>query len=425
MNMNPGGNDIDDAIVALLIRMRRFAAQVSLSNPRLQKHSDLPFLRIFWACSSEVRALAEYLIRHPHEASSVLQVEQRTDIGTVRGRLDARETTIRQIISGNSALVVSLEAVRSYATGPNHLIVWVLEEARRLCREMLRTASAESTYARRFGQVTRALEDTSRLEGIRIASTQLDTSRRPTSSAISQAKRARTRLYQLAADAYLSLLAIEQGDEVRIRTVLLESLLGPLEMWKRFELYVAVAMGEALARTLGVPCDLSPSFGQDGMLVRVGDYRIHWQAQTEYFTAPPLEPSEAKVTQILNALGMNAGWDRPDVVVVNDGTEQVVAIAEVKYFTGESNDGRGAIRAAIDQLVRYARGYRKESDWDDLLVHSLAVPVLCGTSLTESQTFGVPWIFDFNSIQTQALDRWSRALNAASIPSRALSPMAV
>lgn len=422
--MNLGNTEIDDAIVTLLIRMRRFAAQVSLSNPRFQKHSDLPFLRIFWACSSEVWALAEYLIRHPHEASSVLQVERRSDIGVIRGRLDARETTIRQIGSGNPALFVSMEAVRSYATGPNHLVVWVLEEARRLCREMLRTANTESTYAGRFGLVTRALEDTSRLEGIRKAATQLDTTRRPNSNAISQSKRARTRLYQLAADAYLSLLAIEQGDEDRIRTVLQETLLGPIETWKRFELYVAIAMGEALARTLGVPCDLSPSFCQDGMLIKVGDYRIHWQAQTEHFTTPPLEPSEAKVSQILKAFGMNAGWDRPDVVVVNVEAQKVVAIAEVKYFTSESDDGRGAIRAAIDQLVRYARGYRDVNNWDDLLGHSLAVPVLCGTSPPEIRPFGLPWIFDFKLIQSQSLDHWSRALTADSIPSRALSPLA-
>lgn len=422
--MNPAVSDIDDAIVGLLIRMRRFASHVSLSNPRVQKHSDLPFLRVFWACSSEVRALAEYLIRHPHEASSVLQVERRIDVGTVRGRLDARETTIRQIGSGNPGLFVSLEAVRSYATGPNHLVVWVLEEARRLCREMLRTAAAESAYATHFEVVTRALEDASRLEGIRIASVQLDTTRRPATSAVSQAKRVRTRLYHLAADAYMSLLAIEQGDEGRIRDVLQEALLGPLEMWKRFELYVAVAMGDALGRTIGIPCDLSPSFSQDGLLIKVGDYRIYWQAQTEYFSTPRMEPSEAKVTQILKALGMNAGGDRPDVVVVNARARKAVAIAEVKYFTSEGNDGRSAIRAAIDQLVRYVRGYRDESGWDDLLDHSLAVPVLCDVSLFESQSFGVPWIVDFNLIQSQALDHWSRALNSASIPSHAQSPLA-
>lgn len=421
--MNLVGSEIDDAIVALLIRMRRFSAQVSLSAPRLQKHSDLPFLRLFWACSSKVQALAEYLTRNPHEASAVLQFERRSDTGMIRGRLDARETTIRQIASGNPALFVSLEAVRSYATGPNHLVVWVLEEARRLCREMLRTAGTESKYSEHFGQVTRLLEEAGRLDGIRIATTQMDTTRRPSSSAISQARRARTRLYQLAADAYLSLLAIEQGNEAQICAVLQENLLGPLEMWKRFELYVAVAIGESLARTLGIPCNLSPSFGQDGMLIRIGDYRVYWQAQTEYFATPKLEPSEAKVKDILMALGMGSGWDRPDVVVINAAAQQVVAIAEVKYFTGESNDGRSAIRAAIDQLVRYARGYRSELGWDSLLDHSLAVPVLCDFA-AEPRAFGVPWVFDFNSIQAQALDQWSHALSLASMPSPALSPLA-
>lgn len=86
-----------------------------------------------------------------------------------------------------------------------------------------------------------------------------------------------------------------------------------------------------------------------------------------------------------------------------------VAIAEVKYFTSEGNDRRSAIRAAIDRIVRYVRGYRDEAGWDDLPNHSLAIPVLCDVSLTEPRSFGVPWIVDFNLIQSQALDHWSRA----------------
>ena len=423
--MNLVDHEIDDAIVALLIRMRRSAAQVSLSDPHVQKNRDLAFLRLFWACSSKVQALAEYLTRNPHEASSVLQFERRTDTGMVRGRLDARETTIRQIVSGNPALFVSQEAVRSYATGLNHLVVWVLEEARRLGREMLRTAIPESKYSERFSQVTRLLEDASRLEGIRIAATQVNTTRRPSSPSISQARRARKRLYQLAADAYLSLHAIEQGDEVHICAVLQENLLGPLEMWRRFELYVAIAIGESLSRILGVPSNLSPSFGQDGMLISIGNYRVYWQAQTEYFAAPKLEPSEAKVNNILVALGMREGWDRPDVIVVNVLVQQVVAIAEVKYFTGEGNDGRSSVRAAIDQIVGYARGYRKDGDWDGLLSNSLAIPIFCNLTVSDPKPYGVPWLTDFKSIQSKALDHWSRALTADSTLSSAPSLLMV
>lgn len=422
--MNLVDNEIDDAIVALLIRMRQFAAQVSLSAPRVQKNRDLTFLRLFWACSSKVQALAEYLTRNPHEASSVLQFERRSDTGMIRGRLDARETTIRQIASGNPALFVSQEAVRSYATGPNHLVVWVLEEARRLGREMLRTAIPESKYSERFGQATRLLEDASRLEGIRMATTQMDTTRRPSSPALSQARRARKRLYQLAADSYLSLLRIEQGDEKEICAVLQENLLGPLETWRRFELYVAIAIGESLSRTLGVPFNLSPSFCQDGMLISIGIYKVYWQAQTGYFATPKLEPSEAKVKNILVALGMGAGWDRPDVVVVNALAQQVVAIAEVKYFTGDSNDGRSAVRAAIDQLVGYSRGYRKDNDWDNLLNNSLVIPVFCTLTVPEPKPYGVPWLADFKSIQSQTLDYWSRALIAGSTPSSTPSLLA-
>jgi hypothetical protein len=422
--MNLVNHEIDDAIVALLIRMRRSTAQMSFNSPQIQKDRDLAFLRLFWASSSKVQTLAEYLTRNPHEASSVLQFERRSDTGMIRGRLDARETTIRQIITGNPAIFVSQEAIRSYATGQNHLVIWVLEEARRLGREMLRTAIPESRYAERFSYSTRLLEDASRTKGIRIATTQMNTSQRPSSHTISQAKRARKRLYQLAADSYLSLINLEQGDEKEICAVLQENLLGPLEMWRRFELYVAIAMGESLSRTLGIPYNLSSSFGQDGMLISIGNYEIYWQAQTKYFKAPILEPSEAKVRNILEALGMGAGWDRPDVVVVDSHKQQVVAIAEVKYFTGESNDGRSAIRAAIDQLVGYSRGYRKDNDWNSLLSNSLAIPVSCNLTMPNPKPYGVPWIADFKAIQLQALDHWSRALISDSTLSSAPSLLA-
>ncbi|MFP3607804.1 hypothetical protein, partial [Paraburkholderia sp. SIMBA_053] len=86
------------------------------------------------------------------------------------------------------------------------------------------------------------------------------------------------------------------------------------------------------------------------------------------------EPSERRTAEILSALGFRSGWDRPDIVVTCAETEAVVALAEVKYFASSEGDGKDAVRAAIDQLVRYARGYRPEDEWDDLLTHSLVVP---------------------------------------------------
>jgi len=221
----------------------------------------------------------------------------------------------------------------------------------------------------------------------------------------------------LAAAAYLRLLAIERGDDEEIRATLSETLLGPLESWRRFELLVALAMGESLSRAIGAPWEISTSFAGGGPLLRAGRYELHWQSRTEHYQVPVPEASEIKVNQILTALGVGTGWDRPDVVVVDSETHQVVALAEAKYWAGTADDGRGVTRAAVEQLVRYARGYRSEHEWDGLLGHSLAVPVSMEIGCPDPKPVGVPWVFDLRSIQDQQLDHWSRALIAASATS--------
>lgn len=415
---------IDDFITTLLLRLRRASARVDLDRPSINPRSDLDFLRMFWAATSDVELLATRLVRQPHEAASALQHCKTVDTSSIRGRVDARDTIIQQALTGNPAVFVSLEAKRSYATGPNHVVAWVLEEARRLCRQMLRSTDTESSYFHRFGHVARNLEQASRLEPIRMATSQLNLSLRPSAHAVTQAKRSRIPIYQLAADAYLKLLAIERGDIEQTRSVLQETLLGPLEMWRRFELCVALAIGESLARVTGGRCDLSTAFEANAPLISVGRYRVYWQtAPARYFTAPRPEPSEAKVDEILSILGLSAGWDRPDVVVVDTLADKVVALAEVKHFTGATNDGRGAIRAAIDQLVRYSRGYRPFADLDDLLSHSMAVPLRSDKTTPHSNLEHAPWIFDFMSIQAQDLDYWSHAVILDSLPSSVVSSL--
>jgi hypothetical protein len=319
----------------------------------------------------------------------------------------------QQAKTGNPALLVAHEAIRSYENGLNHLVVWVLEEARRHCRQMLQTTIPGSVYEDQFSDASRRLDRASRIESIRSAAAQVDLRRRPVASVISQARRSRTMLYRFAADAFIVLQAIERGDESAVRDLLQHTLLGPLETWRRFELLVAVAMGDALARALGLSCELSASFSdEEGVLMRVGPYCIHWQAKTKYFVAPALEPSERQTNEILSALGMRIGWDRPDVVVTNSVAGTVVAVAEVKYFSAAEADGRDAVRAAVDQLVRYVRGYKPKEGWASLLTHSLVVPVSQGFAVPQPKAEGVPWIFDLKSIQAQGLNSWSHALIA-------------
>jgi hypothetical protein len=103
----------------------------------------------------------------------------------------------------------------------------------------------------------------------------------------------------LAAAVYATLVAIEQGNEAQLRTLLTKTLLGPLEQWRKFGLFTAIIVAESLARVSKQRCRLSPSLLKDGCVASVGTYAICWQTTTALFVEPALEPSELNTAQIL------------------------------------------------------------------------------------------------------------------------------
>ena len=93
---------------------------------------------------------------------------------------------------------------------------------------------------------------------------------------------------------------------------------------------------------------------------------------------------------------------------------EVVSIAEVKYFDGEKGDGKDALRAAVNQLVRYARGYRDLERLDGLLDHSIIALICMGIGRnSKPRPDGVPVVVDFDGILQQELERWARDLVTA------------
>lgn len=402
--------NFDDEILSLLLRLRRFSAEVALDSPAINRDLDLPFYRVFWACSEEVLNLATYLVRQPHETAAVLSSVPHEHIGYIRGRLDASKTGFRQGVTGNSTLFVCHEAVRTFATTQNYLLIWVIEEARRIAKDFLKSSREDSNYFEQFSRSLALLDTASKNSYIKSAAAQLDIKQRPTVGSLTQSLRSRSRLYQLAASAYRTLLAIENGDEHKIRDLLNKNLLGPLEQWRKFELFTAVSVAESIARVVNKPCQLATSFMKDGCIAKIGHFSIFWQTTTNLFSPPKLEPSEQKTGEILHALGMKQGWDRPDLLIMDTVLNCIISVIEVKYFEGTEN-GKGPVRSAVDQIVRYARGYRKENEWDDLLTHSLIVPLYISSEPVIHSSSGVPSILDYRSVKNaRHLDEWSKAV---------------
>ena len=68
--------------------------------------------------------------------------------------------------------------------------------------------------------------------------------------------------------------------------------------------------------------------------------------------------SEIPVDGILDAYGVKAGEDRPDVVVSDGADGAVVAIGEAKFFTDETQGWRSAFRDAAAQIRALRPGIR-------------------------------------------------------------------
>jgi len=180
---------------------------------------------------------------------------------------------------------------------------------------------------------------------------------RPKPGNFREAARARRPIYRLALDAYALLQGIEIGDEAAMMTIAKSALLAPIEDWRQFELAVALGISDALGKGINgdVTIRILGASSKEPIITVGGRFDIYWQQLTKFYKAPPLEPSESATSEILNAYGFNFGVDRPDLIVVDRQTDQVAAIVEAKYLLGDTMAAR--FRDAVEQVVRYARGY--------------------------------------------------------------------
>jgi hypothetical protein len=232
--------------------------------------------------------------------------------------------------------------------------------------------------------------------------------RRPSHQAVKEASRSRRLIYILASKAYRALQAIEAGEEESIRKLLKETLLGPLPVWQRFELAVGLGLAQALSETLGQRLSLRFLAGGREPVARVGNYEVYWQSTTDFWKTPAAEPSEKLVSGLLKQYGLSEGSDRPDLVVLDVTTDDIVAVIEAKCFSKEECDSSSALRAAITQLVRYARGYRDLEDLDGLLDNSIVALIHDDFGqMLSPRPYGLPLVVDFEGIIGRRLEEWS------------------
>lgn len=404
--------NVDAAIVdfsaALLLRYFRRGAAFEGETPRLEHRRELELLRGHWAVSEPVRTLVGHVLSHPHEAQSLLSLRTRVDDAVARGRIDARRTWLHRLQSGLPSAIVTQEPVRSFNTGPNLLLAWVLREAAAYTARLSSWQGPASPYLEVIERAQGEMRVVQRLEALREPLRAVSIGQRPGVGAVRSAARSRRQVYRLAVDAYTLLQGIERGDPAAIDRVARSALIGPLEDWRRFELAVGLAVGEALATAANAPLLLSLLGGDTAApILTVGRFAVYWQQRTSLYTQPLFEPSELLTRGILAAYNLSIGADRPDLVVLDREAGAVVSIIEVKYVAGDTSAGR--FREAVDQVVRYARGYAPAGTTGPILARSLVAisrdaPVLADLSAD------VLGSVDFAGIMRNGLASWAERL---------------
>lgn len=405
---------IDAAIVdysaALFLRYFRTGAQVEGDVPRLDQRRDIEVLKGHWALSAPVRGLVEYLLARPHETQALLAFRTRVDDAVARGRIDAIRSWQYRLQTGLPSAVVSHEPVRSFETGPNLLLAWVLREAASFTARLLSWQGPMSPYLPVIETAQRDMRKVHRLEALREPLRAVALGRRPSAGAVRDSARSRRDLYRRAVDAYVLLQGIERGDMAAMDRVARSALIGPLEDWRRFELAVGLAVGEALALAVGTPLQLHLLASKSSdPIATAGRFAVYWQQITQYHQKPALEPSEMAARTALKAYGMAFGTERPDLVVVDRNKNAVVAVVEVKYIAGDTADAR--FREAVDQVVRYARAYAPGGETGELISRSL-IALSRGAPQLIDQTAAAPRSIDFGGISRNELSAWAAALTA-------------
>jgi hypothetical protein len=407
--------DINGAIVdfsaGLLLRYFKAGAIIKAETPRLDHRRDVDLLRVHWSISSPVRRLVTYLLTHPHEAQSLLTFQTRIDDAVARGRIDARRTWSYRLQSGLPSVIVAEEPVRSFNTGSNLILAWVLREASAYTARLSSWQGPSSPYVTVVEQAQQEMRSVRRIEALREPLRAMSLRQRPGPGAIRTAARARQPIYRYAVEAYLLLQGLERGDPDAMNAVARSALIAPLEEWRRFELAVGLAVGEALATACHTSLQLQLLGGDSSdPILTTGRFALYWQHRTPYYTEPEKEPSELFTHNILKAYGMSQGADRPDFVIVDREQSAVAAVIEVKYLAGDTASAR--FREAVGQVVRYSRGYAASGEICPLVSRSL-VALSQGAPIVLDPEAGAPASVDFAGIMRTELASWSNRLVAA------------
>jgi len=365
-------------------------------------YEDIDALRMWWALSASVGALAGRCATRPREIAPILDDFRREVSGDLPGPPDAAASALLQAVTCDPAAFVVMETSATWLSGPNRVLVKTLDTARGALRAAAlhgRSGLFDGPAAERLTLIEEALliAPLREILGSPAGRARIVAHERR------QAAKAITPLYRLAWDCASALAGIEGLECERLSVLLAEELLPRMEVWRRFEMACLIEVGEALAAVIGEPCLLDASFSARRPAAKIGDVEIWWQRAIPTRPSLLLDEGEKKAEALAASLETAAGTARADLTLERAG--RVLAIVECKWFREESS-APGAILDACSQLVGYARdaAHWQSENYDEILARSLVAlahrgsapfklgaPVGCVALVDLGRTALAPW----------------------------------
>lgn len=410
--MTPTTEQLNDECAVGLLRLLKptLDARTAFKSPRLSVQRNLDQLRTYWALSSTVNSLAEFVVGYPRAIQTTID-EVQIDSSLITGHIRAAESVIEQIRRSDVCYYSVDEPSSSIYWPPNSVVAWVLKDALRL----LVAADRQYGLSNRlewFHHRLLALVKANSNKSIRELTFGPLRLKRPDKNALRWCGRSNSALYRLALVAFNDVNGLERGDESVAKQILFSSLLPTLEDWRRFELVTLIAVSEALEEALGMPATLSMPLTANSRCVSIGDFEIRWQNDLPIRDVENLTGSELLSREMLASLRLASTSNIADLTIFCKGAP--VAVVECKWFS-DPTGSRAATRKAVDQIASYSFDLVAGSPFEAKTIASrslIAVASLDGINAKLDGATG-PFLADFAAMRDKLLVTWATQLIAS------------
>ncbi len=313
--------------------------------------ADVEAIRMWWALSGPVGALAARCASQPREIAPAFGDFRRETSGEILGPPDAAASALLQAVTCDPCAFVVTESMGTWVSGPNRVLAKTLDGARGALLAAARHAKG-GLFDGAARERLAVIDDALRTAPLREILASPAGRARITAHERRQAAKARGPLYRLSWDCASTSLAVEGLDREAVAALLGAEVLPRLEPWRQFELACLLEISGALTKATGAACALDASFTPSRPAARVGELEVWWQRAIRRRPDADLDEGERLASSLAASLGVTAGTARADLTIERAG--RVLGIVECKWF-GDESSAPGAILEACAQIVGYAR----------------------------------------------------------------------